>query len=763
MQKKYKVTCIFSLCACISAFSACTVHNQKLNSGSSVTSVKTADINLSVNKQDGTYIIKTKNPQWTFAGKIAKPLNDLKILQSSDGIGNYKAVFFFWQDNCKKSGQIRIYEKKPVVIFSVTNLEAAEKTGRPFPELTTFPAGLYTLSYKPSAFAESTYSLMENGTPWIFFDDKADTFIISPASNFMVSSMLGNYQTKIASGFNSELSNLPKDYSHQTILVAAEGINNSFEIWGHALTDLYGKKRPANDADVTLKYVGYWTDNGAEYYYKYDLDKGYEGTLLAVKDYYDRNRIPIKYMQLDSWFYPKTTANAAGVFAETGTTTPPPNPTAPKWDNRGGIFIYDADKTIFPDGLKGFQKKLNLPLVVHARWFDRKSPYHNKYKISGVGPIDPTYWNDTIARIVSDGVAVYEQDWLNEIYFNSPQFPSTVYAADAFMDNMAKACKDNNITMQYCMAMPRHFLQGAKYSNLTTIRTCWDRFSWNRWSVFLYATRLASAVGIWPWADVCRSTEKNNLLMYSLSAGAVGFSDAIGNENKNNIMHCVRNDGVIIKPDQPVTPIDATYISDAQGMGKPVICTTFTNHQNGKTFYLFAYSRNIGAQFFPESDTIKFHFSPKQVGAAGDYYIYNYFTQNSQKINADESFEGFLAKNNEYCAYYIIAPVGKSKIALLGDKDKFVTCGKNRIKELVDSNQKLTAQVIFAKGEDKISLLGFAPKKVKIKASNCKLDNLKYDNKTQQFTLSIAAAENTKWISDGPDMIAQTILTLELE
>jgi len=44
-----------------------------------------------------------------------------------------------------------------------------------------------------------------------------------------------------------------------------------------------------------------------------------------------------------------------------------------------------------------------------------------------------------------------------------------------------------------------------------------DRFSRERWDSFLYTSRLAAALGVWPWADVFMSTERDNLLIATLS------------------------------------------------------------------------------------------------------------------------------------------------------------------------------------------------------------------------------------------------------
>ena len=56
------------------------------------------------------------------------------------------------------------------------------------------------------------------------------------------------------------------------------------------------------------------------------------------------------------------------------------------------------------------------------------------------------------------------------------------------------------------MPYPCYFLQGSRYENLTTIRTSGDRFNPNHWNDFLYTSRLAASMGIWPWADVYMSS-----------------------------------------------------------------------------------------------------------------------------------------------------------------------------------------------------------------------------------------------------------------
>jgi hypothetical protein len=318
------------------------------------------------------------------------------------------------------------------------------------------------------------------------------------------------------------------------------GINSTYETWGQAMTKLQGKLRPANDADPSLKYLGYWTDHGATYYYNFDSTKGnYEQTLLGVRDNFLQQGLKLGYMQLDSWFFPK------GPAAD--------------WQDDAGIYEYVAASALFPDGLKSFQQHLGVPLFTHARWIDPGSPYHQTYKMSGNVVIDPLYWSNIGTYLHDAGVAVYEQDWLA----TKAQADFNLADPKAFMDDMAAAMATEGLNMQYCMPLPHHYLQSSLYSNITSIRTSGDGFKPSNWDQFLYGSQLAGALGVWPWSDVFMSTEPNNLLLATLSAGPVGVGDPIGALSANNLLLAVRADGIIVKPDVPLVPLDQTIINDS--------------------------------------------------------------------------------------------------------------------------------------------------------------------------------------------------------
>lgn len=675
--------------------------------------------------ENGNYWIGLKNPAWSFSGSVGEAVQNAAVGRGRDSIGDYRQINFKWQEGkLPMTGEIRLYDEKPLALFSDKCGIATEMPPSPFPAFTNLLENLHTFSYRQDTFAPPQFAANDCSTPWLLFDDQDHALVISPASHFMVASMIGDGRQQMASGFNPKLRNLPAGFAQQTLMAFGDGINATWDLWGKTLTGLEGTKRPGNEADTVLKYFGYWTDNGATYYYNYETNKGYAGTLQSLVEHYRQEHIPIHYLQLDSWWYYKTLAGPDGKIGKTKNAKLPEG----EWNRYGGLLEYKAHPFLFPDGLAAFQKSIGLPLVTHNRWIDPASPYHQKYKISGVAAVDPKWWADITAYLKSCGVTTYEQDWCDRIYKYSPAFSSNVDTAETFLNDMAVACRKKGITMQYCMPYPCFFLQGASYGNLTTIRTSDDRFNPDHWHDFLYDSRFASALGIWPWADVFNSTETNNLILATLSAGPVGVGDAIGAEDKANIFKAVRADGVIVKPDAPIVPLDQSYIAEAQNGEAPLIAGTFTDHGGIKTEYLFAFNQ-------PGADIGQVQFTPAELGFTGPVYVFNYFPGNGRYLTPEKTFSTALNKGEP--AFYIVAPVGRSGIAFLGDQGKFVSTGKQRIASIQDEPGSLTVKVIFAASETSVTLHGYAAVAPKVTVTSGQAGPVEYDADSHHFRVEI--------------------------
>jgi hypothetical protein len=697
--------------------------------------------------KSGRYEVRSGELNWAFSGHLDESASSIGIKRGRDRLGAYQELYFTWHEPALLKGSIRTYRSRAVVLFSITAKEPMSNAAAlRFPRFTTFPGELHHFSYQNDTFAPRSFKLEQTDTPWLLFDDQRHAVVLSPAAHYMIASMWGDGINEIASGLNQGVTPLPAGFTQQTVMAFGTGLNVVWDRWGTALTDLQGKHRPPNDADVGLRYLGYWTDAGAAYWYDYERELGYSGTLEALVRRYREEAIPLRYLQLDSWWYFKSLTGAAGESLK------PRNPDLPveEWNRYGGLLKYQAHPTVFPEGLAAFQKKVDLPLITHNRWVDPASPYHQHYEIAGIAAVDLGFWNEIMGYVSSAKVVTYEQDWLSVIYQNSPQLQTTPAAGDEFTDNMARAAQERGLSLQYCMALPRHFLQGTRYPNLTSIRTSGDRFTRSKWDTFLYTSRLASALGIWPWVDVFMSTETDNVLIATLSAGMVGNGDKIGTEIKDNLLRAVRLDGTIVKPDAPLVPIDAMYVSESSSALAPMIASAYTDHGALRTAYVFAYNRAAGMA--------KAVFSPMQAGIGRDAYVFDARTRTARRMAPSDTVSFDLSPDGT--AYFVLAPVSSAGVAFFGDDGKFVPDGRKRIASMVETGKSLIVTVTFAPQESTLRLFGYAPRRPTIAARTGSVEEVTFEQQTGRFEVSVRPSRESAIEGPGNDPVRHAVISI---
>jgi hypothetical protein len=226
------------------------------------------------------------------------------------------------------------------------------------------------------------------------------------------------------------------------------------------------------------------------------------------------------------------------------------------------------------------------------------------------------------------------------------------------------------------------------------------------------------------------STETNNLLIATLSAGMVGVGDAIGAENRANLLQAARPDGVLVKPDESLLPLDEVYIDEANGKKSPMMAWTYSDHGPLRTAYLFAYNRQE-----TNSET---GFTPAAFGFKGKVYVLNARSGIAQNQSAGKRFAFKL--NPEETAYYLVAPVGQSGLAFFGDEGKYVSNGRQRIAALDDTPNGLTVTVTFAAGEKSVRLFGYAQRAPAIMAQSGSVRTLTYDAGSGRFSVEVSPA-----------------------
>ena len=89
--------------------------------------------------------------------------------------------------------------------------------------------------------------------------------------------------------------------------------------------------------------------------------------------------------------------------------------------------------------------------------------------------------------------------------------------------------------------------------------------------------------------------------------------------------------------------------------------------------------------------------------------------------------------------FYVIAPVGRSGIAFLGDRDKFVGTGRQRIAALDDQPHKLRADVVLAEMEKGVTLHGYATAVPRVSANSGRAGEIQYNAATGYFTVAVQA------------------------
>lgn len=655
-------------------------------------------------RADGSYAVESEDPGFSFAGALGAGAADVREGSGTDALGNYRELSFRVDDGTGRTGFLRTYEGRPVVRFSMTWHAGAENTGG-FPSLATVPEAPFGATFSGKW---SVLHFDESGTegPVARFDAAGRTYILSAASNFMVAHTARTPAGALESRIHPAIPTLPSGFTHEALLAVGNGINRTFDVWGRALTDLSGKVRPPNDADPSLRSLGYWTDNGAAYYYNTEHGLGYPGTLVAVRDAFRNAGTALGYVQLDSWWYPK---------GASGDWNPPPD----QW--MFGIHTYEAHPDLFPSGLRAFQEELGLPLMTHARWIDEKSPYRQRYVMSNNVVVEPSYWEAVAGYLKSSGAFAYEQDWLD----GKATAAYTIEEQNLFMDSMARAMESQGLSMQYCMATPRHLMQSSHYGNLTTARLSEDICTSDRWDQFLYSSRLASALGVWPWADEFRSGETGNILVATLSAGVVGVGDALDEIDPANLSLAARPDGVLVKPDTPLVPTDATILSDARGIAAPLVASTSSELGDARAVYVFAHARASEAEAT---------FDPSALGFASRVFVWDFFARSGVVVPAGSSYVQPFVNGGSYDVLVAVGPAG---IALVGDEGKFATLGRKRFARVTQGSRCLTATILFAPGEGPVTLVGWSAERPETRSPNA--GTVVWDAATGVFRIPVSA------------------------
>ncbi|MBZ0273982.1 hypothetical protein K8I61_18225 [bacterium] len=562
----------------------------------------------------------------------------------------------------------------------------------------------HVLSFQMSPMMPPLMDATPSNGPIVLYSDEMDVIVFSPMDAFFAS-VVNFREGALISGVAGEVRGIKRDFAHRFVLVEGRGLRATIDAWGDVMRADRGKARPDRYADAGVGTIGYWTDNGAAYYYDTAPGMNEQDTLLAVKDEADDLGIPYGYFQLDSWWYPK----------EPGVLSP------------GGLIRWEPIEEMFPDGLTAFQEELGLPLVLHNRWFALENDYIDDHLFVFDPPMALPLERDVYDIFMENarawGAITYEQDWLMSQYLGVARLRDNTDFGAKWMRHIDRAAKAKGLSTQLCMPGAAHLMSAVDMKTPTSIRTSIDyRKNVSKesyWPQFHIVNLLAHAIGVWPYKDNFWSSEDHGqaeALISALSAGMVGPGDPLGAVDVGIVMSTCRADGVLLKPDRPAYPIDAMFLDHA----RPFITTTHSRRAEATWRYVAAYHlaaehpqrslfdrvwsfvsyglKDVAGQFvFPDHVTDWSLDLATEIGATGDVVLYDWRTARTRVVSGEIFFERFAALYD--FAYLVAAPISDNGLALIGEPDKFVTVADRRFIDIDTTEDAIRVALAGAPGE----------------------------------------------------------------
>eukprot|EP01084_Bolivina_argentea_P134748 237575_1 len=419
------------------------------------------------------------------------------------------------------------------------------------------------------------------GGPVVLFDENKISIMVSTNDHFSTSTQINHGpDTDWKIGIASTVKEIPSSFKHETVIVIGHGINDV--ILNEWATRLQSKYNTYKIDDIVLNYLGYWTDNGAYFYGDgWNNNGGTNGSNMNltccslevfknVKIKLDEQNIPIKYWQMDDWWY-------SGLYERK------------YWGGVKAVKHWEPPANYYPGGLAALSDAIKVPLLLYAPYFSPDNDWSSDFsfipKIARTDYVLPspedsysfysTLLDFGINASTPNGMAGYEIDFMNCLS-GTPEFRTNINAQHEWLAGMNKALLQRNLAMQYCMALPMNLMESLSFPSVTNGRASGDYAIVSNWNIGA-GSLLWSALGLRPSKDNFwtmfnepypiqyrangqdhNSTEVHAIVAL-MSSGPVGISDGFGYSNYTLIMRLCRSDGRLLQPVRPITAIDDEF------------------------------------------------------------------------------------------------------------------------------------------------------------------------------------------------------------
>eukprot|EP00039_Didymoeca_costata_P022624 m.347079 g.347079 ORF g.347079 m.347079 type:complete len:830 (+) comp31229_c0_seq1:119-2608(+) len=564
--------------------------------------------------------------------------------------------------------------------------------------------------------------------PMVLFNESGEQFpslIIAPASNIKLGAMSltgdgclwksnsSDHSCTWSHGPSGELTFVEEGFTHMTSMTLGYGIRSSLFAWGGNLLKLHNTTRMQDD---TLEKLGAFTDNGAFYDAGYwsrenNTEPDASAVLAAWGNALTEQQLPIKYIQLDDWWYVGGDT-VEGVVQCTKSFTP---------------LLYNTtdgkQKQLFPEGLSPLTKQFGGGLMLYMVNFCASNDYlkedesvrsfvdpKGRFFLMPKGNTSEIAYGRILDEGIKQGMTLFEIDFMQQNFDEVPYYRTNPHTAEQWLQGLSDAAVTRGIVMQLCTATPRDAIASALLPAVTQMRASVDFACWcsseptsGNWDVggqtlLLSSLRLGSSKDTFFSQDnqtginheqcskcpVPTHHAELDVFMATLSRGPIGLGDGIHNTNKTLVMRTCTENGTILAPQYALTPIDATW---ATGRHPPTIddkaaAAVWSAHTEfGLLVWHFVFGLDVptsfpllGKDLWPPIKSTAFvsrgwHAPPCRNGSTVASCGVVIGTMPDMKTGLPPSD---LPLGTHFWELTTIAPVTDGGIALLGELDKIV-------------------------------------------------------------------------------------------
>ena len=410
----------------------------------------------------------------------------------------------------------------------------------------------------------------------------------------------------IVCGWHGDLDEVPAGFTTRFAMYEATSVAAVLDRWREDLRVDPGPSRPVDNPLST--HLSYWTDNGAAYWYRTEAGKTIAESVVDVVDELRGDDVPVRSVELDSWFYPHASPRP---IAEIGYPQEVPPTGMSTWTARVDAYPSEVDGA---DPLERLAERLGRPpLVLHARHIAPTSPYvtdPGDWWIDefAAHPIDPAFFRRWFDDAVRWGATVIEQDWMLMYWFGVRELRAVPGRAAEWQRGLNEHARDTGVDLLWCMATPADLMLAASLDRVIAVRTCDDyRFADDPallWTWFLTVNRLANALGLPAFKDCFFSRAgvgaddeaidgdahaELEALLAALSGGPVGIGDRVGRTDRRIVMRTCDDDGRIRRVDRAIAAVDrCLFGGPSRGEGLMWATTTATDVDGEVWTYLLA-------------------------------------------------------------------------------------------------------------------------------------------------------------------------------